>query len=78
MRPEFDDPRALSALLAHRGAHRFWLSERVRWTDTDQVGHVNNLSISNYCEIGRVNFLMPFLAPSASVRALFQIGRAHV
>lgn len=75
MHPEFADPMALSSLLAHRAAHRFWISERVRWTDTDQVGHVNNLSISNYCEIGRVNFLMPWLVPEAPVRALFLIVR---
>lgn len=75
MPPDFADPVALSEVLRDRARHRYWVSERVRWSDTDQVGHVNNLSITNYCEIGRVSFLQPWLMPDAPVRALFLIVR---
>jgi len=75
MQAEFADPVSLSGLLRHRSVHGFWVSERVRWNDTDLVGHVNNLSITNYCEIGRVNFLQPWLLPGAPERALFLIVR---
>jgi len=74
---DFSDPLAASALLRHRSVHDHWLSERVRWTDTDQVGHVNNLSISNYCELGRVSFLEPYLAPGVALRAPFLIVRMN-
>lgn len=69
------DPLALSEVLSRRSVHKRWLSERVRWSDTDQVGHVNNLSITNYCEIGRTELLQPFLEPGASPRALFLVVR---
>ena len=31
-----------------------WIEERIRNTDTDQFGHVNNTAIAGYCEAGRI------------------------
>ncbi len=69
------DPVAFGRFLGRRAIHRHWLSERVRWSDTDHLGHVNNLSITNYCEIGRTAMLQPFLEPGAPLRALFLVAR---
>lgn len=72
---ETADPIAFSRFLSRREIHKYWLSERVRWSDTDHLGHVNNLSITNYCEIGRTALLQPFLEPGAPLRALFLVAR---
>jgi acyl-CoA thioester hydrolase len=31
---------------------RFWVEEKLRNSDTDQFGHVNNASIATFCEMG--------------------------
>jgi acyl-CoA thioester hydrolase len=48
MTMDFDltDPR----LYAH------WVDENVRFSDTDQAGHVNNAAIAKYVESGRLHF----------------------
>jgi acyl-CoA thioester hydrolase len=33
---------------------RFWVEEKLRNSDTDQFGHVNNASIATFCESGRI------------------------
>jgi acyl-CoA thioester hydrolase len=33
---------------------RFWVEEKLRNSDTDQFGHVNNASIATFCEAGRM------------------------
>jgi acyl-CoA thioester hydrolase len=71
--------------LARRASFKHWLVERVRWSDTDQVGHVNNLSFSTYCETGRTEFLSPWIrrdAPQQMLLLLAQmntcfLGEAH-
>jgi acyl-CoA thioester hydrolase len=35
----------------------FWTEEKVRISDTDHNGHVNNVSIGAYCEAGRGEIL---------------------
>ena len=44
-------------VLTRRENFRFWSREHVRFSDTDLVGHLNNLSFAAYCETGRVMFL---------------------
>ncbi len=33
-----------------------WVDENVRFSDTDQAGHVNNTAITKYVESGRLHF----------------------
>lgn len=33
-----------------------WVDENVRFSDTDQAGHVNNTAIAKYVESGRLHF----------------------
>jgi acyl-CoA thioester hydrolase len=62
---------AAHAALIHRASFRHWEHEQVRWSDTDQVGHVNNLAFGAYCETGRSLFLKDFLSDRSQSRALF-------
>ena len=54
--------------LAERAAYRHWSGEQVRWSDTDLVGHVNNLSFAAYCETGRCLFLRHWFTAGAAQR----------
>jgi len=73
------------SVLTLRESYRHWEQERVRWSDTDQVGHVNNLAFGAYCETGRSLFLRRFVGRDADPRALFLpaqltinfLGEAH-
>ena len=46
-------PRTAGALQDYR----FWTEEKLRNTDTDQQGHVNNGMMSSYFEAGRIEIL---------------------
>lgn len=39
-----------------RGSYRHWADERVRFSDLDPLGHVNNNAIGIYFESGRLAF----------------------
>ncbi|MGF6413536.1 acyl-CoA thioesterase [Paraburkholderia sp. MM5482-R1] len=38
-------------------AYPHWSTDTVRWSDTDQLGHVNHLAIGAYFETGRSRFV---------------------
>lgn len=50
------DFKAIEPQLRHRGIFAHWLDERVRFSDTDMMGHVNNTAYAAFCESGRVSF----------------------
>jgi acyl-CoA thioester hydrolase len=60
--------------LPDRAAYPHWVRERIRWSDTDMLGHVNNLAIAAYCESGRTEFLRTVLAPAAAPRSLLLLA----
>jgi len=64
--------------LQQRASFKHWLVERVRWSDTDQVGHVNNLSFSTYCETGRTEFLAHLIRRDAETRVLMLMAQMNV
>lgn len=47
-------------------AYGHWVEESVRFCDTDQAGHVNNVSIAAYAEAGRVGFAHTLVRPYAA------------
>ncbi len=44
------------AALTSREFFQFWHSEKVRFSDTDMIGHVNNVAYAAYMESGRVAY----------------------
>lgn len=48
--------------LADPGSYGTWITERVRFSDTDAMGHVNNVAIAAYVESGRVAYGMGLAA----------------
>ena len=42
--------------LTSRATFAFWHSEKVRFSDTDMIGHVNNVAYAAYMESGRVAY----------------------
>jgi acyl-CoA thioester hydrolase len=39
-----------------RDHYAFWYSEKIRFSDTDMIGHVNNVAFAALIESGRVGF----------------------
>jgi acyl-CoA thioester hydrolase len=66
-------------------AYKNWGCEQVRWSDTDMVGHVNNLAFGAFLETGRCHFLRPLMDKDAELPAFFLpaqitinfLGEAH-
>jgi acyl-CoA thioester hydrolase len=50
-RVEHDPP------LDRRESYKTWASDKLRFADTDMLGHVNNAAFATFCETGRVMFL---------------------
>ncbi len=42
--------------LTHRASFDYWYQEKLRFSDTDMIGHVNNVAFAALMESGRVNF----------------------
>jgi acyl-CoA thioester hydrolase len=49
--------------LRQRSAFSFFSQEKIRFSDTDPLGHVNNTVYSVYCETGRIEFNRAFVSP---------------
>ncbi len=56
----------------------YWVDEHVRWSDTDKIGHVNNLAFAAYLETGRSLFLRHFTTADGPARALFVLGEITI
>ncbi len=64
--------------LTVRSLYRHFQPEHVRWSDTDMLGHVNNLGIAAYCETGRSMFLRPMIGGKEIPRPLFVLTQVIV
>ena len=42
--------------LTSRATYAYWYAEKLRFSDTDMIGHVNNVAFAALMESGRVNF----------------------
>lgn len=58
----------IEPMLRVRTTFRHWSHEKIRFSDTDKIGHVNNAAYAVYCETGRVEFnqinVFPYLDDS--------------
>jgi acyl-CoA thioester hydrolase len=61
--------------LADRRVFPAWQQERIRFGDTDALGHVNNAVFVTLSETGRVHFLRDPAMPAAEPQALWVIAR---
>lgn len=68
-----DDPK-----LRQRHTYSFWVRERVRWSDTDMAGHVNNLAFAAFFETGRALLLRRFMECDARLRALLVLAEMRL
>jgi acyl-CoA thioester hydrolase len=57
--------------LARRESYTFWVREHVRFSDTDLVGHANNLAFGAFAETGRCLLLKRFMGGESADRAMF-------
>src|ERR1700728_1085459 len=57
--------------LSQRDSYKFWVPEHVRFSDTDLLGHVNNLAFGAFAETGRCMFLRPFMQNESAERGMF-------
>jgi acyl-CoA thioester hydrolase len=64
--------------LRRREVYTHWSQERVRFSDTDMVGHVNNLAFTAFLETGRSLFLRDFTLGKHAPRALFLLAEVSV
>ena len=64
--------------LTQRSTYSHWMTERVRWSDTDMVGHVNNIAFNVFCETGRTHFMRPLFDEDPERRAMFLLARITV
>ncbi len=62
----FNDPRVL------------WVTDILRFRDTDAFGHINNTTFSVLCESGRVHLFMTRLKPTLPPGSLFLIVRLGI
>lgn len=51
-------------------AYQHWVTEHVRFSDTDLVGHVNNVAIAAFVESGRVAYAGQLLASTRAGHGL--------
>jgi acyl-CoA thioester hydrolase len=61
--------------LTNRNAFGVWSRERIRFGDTDQLGHVNNAVFVTLSEAGRIHFLHNSKLPSAGDGRAWVIAR---
>jgi acyl-CoA thioester hydrolase len=64
--------------LGRRELFPYWSKESVRWSDTDRVGHVNNVAYAVYCESGRTAFLTPLTLGKPGVRTLLLLAQINL
>lgn len=57
-----------------RGLYADWQREHVRWSDTDRLGHANNLAFAAFCETGRTRLLRAIMGDDATHPALLVVA----
>lgn len=65
-------------VLQDRAGYRHWDQTQIRWSDTDLVGHVNNLAFGAYCELGRAHFMSRIANQTALDGPLFVLARLTI
>ncbi len=61
-----------------RSVYSHWVQEHVRWSDTDCIGHANNLAFAAFSETGRALLLRRFMEPDADPRAVLVMAEQRL
>jgi acyl-CoA thioester hydrolase len=64
--------------LAQRHPYTFWYSEKLRFSDTDMIGHVNNVAFAALIESGRVAFTRSGAIPLMPQDMLLVMARIEI
>lgn len=57
------DARAAATELTDAAGFVHWITDRIRFSDTDQAGHVNNVAFAAYAETGRLDLMHRHFKP---------------
>lgn len=57
------DARAAAPDLTDAAGFVHWITDRIRFSDTDQAGHVNNVAFAAYAETGRLDLMHRHFKP---------------
>lgn len=49
--------------LSDRAGFAMWINDRIRFSDTDAAGHVNNVAFAAYAETGRLDLMVQHFRP---------------
>ncbi|HTS91103.1 MAG TPA: thioesterase family protein [Stellaceae bacterium] len=71
------DERALPPA-TERTSYSVWARDRLRFSDTDLQGHINNAVFATFCETGRVSFLFDEKLDLRGPGASFVIARLEL
>lgn len=52
-----------AADLTDRAGFAMWIGDRIRFSDTDAAGHVNNVAFAAYAETGRLDLMVQHFRP---------------
>ena len=52
-----------AADLTDRAGFALWINDRIRFSDTDAAGHVNNVAFAAYAETGRLDLMVRHFRP---------------
>jgi len=64
--------------VVHRDVYTFWYSEKLRFSDTDMLGHVNNVAFAALIESGRVAFTRSGIMPPMPPDMLLVMARIEI
>lgn len=64
--------------LRRRDPYAHWVQERLRFSDTDMVGHANNLAFAAFFETGRALLLRRFMESGAEPHALLVLAEMRM
>jgi len=64
--------------LADPAIYDFWMTDRIRFSDQDGSGHINNVAIAAYVETGRVSYMHDVVLPELRDETRLIIARVVI
>ena len=64
--------------LADRGSYQFFDKCSIRFSDQDEMGHVNNVAYAAYVEAGRLAYFMKLMEPFGDRKLNYVLANVHI
>lgn len=64
--------------LADRASYRFFDQCSIRFSDQDEMGHVNNVAYAAYVEAGRLAYFMRLMEPFGDRKLNYVLANVHI